>query len=237
MNTYSLKDLNTIFNAKTYLPLDRFVHYFTLRFGYTEKDAISAYKLFAEFPKQIYGTDEAQEKIDKIIPLAINLVDELHKNWESNSRFKNLSYDDKELRKLIYSENDEVKEVVLNLHDTNDIITFSEMLKRGIKSISLLRYCCKTQLKNSDKQLQVFEGDLFDTNDMFWGVKSNIYVAEKDSTFRKLIYIKGKGYIDKNGELNMEDNSYTSYVLSLAEWRKIGNTTTDLIKLTDDGKI
>ena len=237
MNTYSLKDLNTIFTAKSYLPLDRFVHYFTLRFGYTEKEAKSAYRLFAEFPKHIYGTDEMQEQIDKIIPLAINLVDELHKNWNSNNRFENLSYDEKELRKLIYSENDEVKEVILNLHDANDIVTYAEMIKREVKQISLLRYCCDMPLKNSKEYLQIFEGDFFDTNDMFWGIKSNIYVADKDVTFKKLLYIKGKGYLNKKGNLNFDDGEFSKHVLSLSDWSKIGNTTTDLIKLTDDGKI
>ena len=234
MNTYSIKDLNTIWTAKGYLSLDRFVHFFTLRFGYTEKEAISAYKVFSEFPKHVYGNEEMQNKIDEIIPLAIKVVDELHKCWDMNNNFQNLSYNEKEIRKLVYSKNDEVKELILDLHDSNDIITYAELLKQEIKQIALLRFCDEVQIKNSDKYLKVFEGDFFDTNDLFFGVKSNVYVAEKNGTFKKLLYTKGKGYL-RNKELNYDEGSFNQHCLSLREWVKIGNVTTDLIKLTDDG--
>lgn len=233
MNTYTLKDLNTIYTAKGYLPLDRFVHYFTLRFGYTETEAKDAYRVFSEFPKQVYGNEEMQHKIDKIIPLAIQIVDELHKSW-GNNHFKNLSYHEKEIRKLIYSKDNEFKELVLDLCNPSDIITYAELLKQGIKQIALLRFCYEINLKNSDKKLKIFEGDFFDTNDLFFGIKSNIYVAEKNETFKKLLYTKGKGYL-RNGELNYDEGSFNSHALSLTSWIKIGNIYTDLIKLTDDG--
>jgi len=234
MNSYSIKDLNTIWNAKPYLPLDRFVHFFTLRFGYSEKEAISAYKVFSEFPKYVYGNEEMQNRIDKIIPLAIQVVDELHKCWDSKDTFHNISYNDKEYRKLVYLKNNETKELILDLHDANDIITYAELIKQGIKQISLLRFCCEVQLKNTEKSFKIFEGDFFDTNDLFFGVKSNVYVAEKNGNFKKLLYTKGKGYL-RNGELNYDEGSFNKHCITLSEWVKIGNVTTDLIKLTDDG--
>jgi len=233
MNTYTIKDLNTIWTAKGYLPLERFVHFFTLRFGYTETEAKAAYKVFSEFPQHVYGNEEMQHKIDKIIPLAIQIVDELHKSWD-NKDFKNLSYDEKDIRKLIYSINDEVKELILDLYNPTDIITYAELLKQGIKQIALLGFCEKIQIKNSDNYLNIFEGDFFDTNDLFFGIKSNIYVAQKNDTFKKLLYTKGKGYL-RNGELNYDEGSFNSHVLSLRSWIKVGNIYTDLIKLTDDG--
>lgn len=59
MNKYTLKDLKNIYDAKSYLTKDRFVHYFTLRYGYTEKQAIEAFKLFSQFPRIIYGNEAA----------------------------------------------------------------------------------------------------------------------------------------------------------------------------------
>lgn len=235
MNKYSLEDLNVIFNCKMYLTRDRFVHYFTTRFGYTEKDASDAFRLFLDFPRKIYGTVTDMENIDKIIPLAIQITEDLHKSWSQNSELKNINYDDKLLRKLIYEKDGEQKELVLNLHDSNDIITYAELLKQGIKQIALLSFCCDIDKMINDKneKISIFEGDFFDTNDKYWGNKSNVYVAEKNEVFRKLIYIKGKGYLIK-GELNIdEDKSYNSYALRLDEWTKMGNVTTDLIKLTD----
>lgn len=234
MNRYSIKDLNTVWNAKMYLPMDRFVHYFTLRYGYSEKEAVSAYAVFSEFPKYVHGNEEMQSRIDEIIPLALQLVNELHRCWDMNRDFKNLSYDDKEIRKLVYKKDGVLKEVVLNLHDSNDIITYAELLRQGIEPVALLRFVDEVKMKNTDKVLQIFEGDFFDTNDLFFGVKSNVYVAEKGGVFRKLLYTKGKGYL-RNGELNYDEGTFNSYCLSLREWVKIGNVTTDLIVLTDDG--
>lgn len=233
MNTYSIKDLNTIWTAKNYLPLDRFVHFFTLRFGYTENEAISAYKVFSEFPKHICGNEEMQNRIDEIIPLAIQVADELSKYWSMNN-FQNLSYDEKEIRKLIYSKDNEVKELILDLHDSSDIITYAELLKQYIKPIALLRFCAEVKIKDSNKYLKVFEGDFFNSNDLFFGIKSNVYVAEKNGTFKRLLYIKGKGYL-RNEKLNYDKGSFNQHCLSLNDWVKMGNVTTDLIKLTDDG--
>jgi hypothetical protein len=233
MNKYSLKDLNIIFNAKQYLPFDRFLHYFTLRFGYSDKDARKAYNVFCAFPKHISENEEMQNEFDKIIPLAIELVNDLQKAWELNSEFKNYSYERPELRKLIYIQSGETKEVVLNLHDVKDIITYAELLK-FIRPIALLKYCCSVPIRNSKEYLDVFEGDIFDTNDLYFYPKSNVYVAEQNSTFKKLLYIKGKGYL-LNNELNTEEGSFSEYVLRINECEKIGNVTTDLIKLTDDG--
>jgi hypothetical protein len=237
MNTYSLKDLKTIWSAKSYLPYERFMHHFTLRYGYTEKQAIEAYKLFSEFPKSVYGSEELQLKVDKIIPLAISLVDELHKCWDMDSKITNIRYDEKDFKKLIYLEKEdekEYKEVVLDFNHTSDILTYADLIKRGVVIVSLLRFCCDVQMKNTDKKLLIFEGDIFNTNDFYFGVKSNVYVAESKGTFKKLIYTKGKGYLRK-GDLNYDEGSFNSYALTLNEWNKIGNTVTDFIKLTDDG--
>lgn len=234
MNTYTIKDLNTIWTARGYLPLERFVHFFTLRFGYTEREAKSAFEVFSQFPKHIYGNEDMQNKIDKIIPLALQIVDELYKHWDSNNKFQNISYYEKELRKLVYSKNDELKELVLDLHSASDIITYSELIKQEVKQIALLRFCCEVPVKNSDKYFKIFEGDIFDTTDLFYTTKSNMYVAEKNNIFKKLLYTKGKGYL-RNGELDFDKGSFNYHCLTLTDWVKIGNVTTDLIKLTDDG--
>ena len=128
-----------------------------------------------------------------------------------------------------------MKELELNLHDANDIITYAELLKQEIQQISLLRFCCEVQNGNENK-LNVFEGDIFNTHDKYWGDKSNVYVAQKNETFKKLLYIKGKGYL-RSGELNFDEGSYNSYVIKLDSFEKVGNIHTDLVMLTDDGDL
>ena len=234
MNTYTLKDLNTIYNAKMYLPKDRFVHYFTNRFKYTEKEALELFKVFAEFPKNVYRED-LFVKLDQIIPLAITLVEELHNSWQQNSKLENIRYDRKDYKKLIYlnNETNETKEIILNFFASEDIITYAELLKQNITQIALLNYCTEVNIRESKEYLKIFEGDIFDTNDLFFGVKSNIYVAEEDGSFKKLLYIKGKGYLKNRQELNYDDGSYNSHCLTLREWHKIGNIYTDIKVLHD----
>ena len=233
MNTYTLEDLRTIDETKRYLTRDRFVHYFTTRFSYTERDANEAYNIFIKFPNCIYNHEDIT--VDAVIPKAIQIVKDMENGWDKNGQLKNLKYDEKELRKLIYKKGEDIHELELNLHDANDIITYSCLLQQeDFQQISLLRFCCYIQIKNTDKYMNIFEGDIFNTNDSFYGNKSNVYVAETRSTFKKLLYIKGKGYLNK-GQLNIdEEHSYNSHCLSLKDWEKIGNTTQNIKILSDN---
>lgn len=237
MNKYTLNDLEIIFNAKGYLPYERFIHYFTLRHEYTEKEAKEAYKTFVNFPKQIFCNDSEKASVDYIMPIAIQIVRDMQKGWSDSSALVNLKSGEKELRKLIYQkgEDNEIKQLILNLHDANDIITYAHLLKSDIKQIALLRFTAEIQVKNEKKPYQIFEGDIFDTNDSFWGIKSNVYVAEPNDTFRKLLYTKGKGFV-RNGELDYDgDGTFNHYAISMKEWVHVGNIATDFVKLTDDG--
>lgn len=233
MNTYTLSDLKEVYNAKMYLTKDRFVHYFTKRYSYTERGAIEAFNLFSKFPLCVYNNRE--ENIDTIIPLAIKLVKELIDAWDKNRQFENLKYDDKELRKLIYKKGDDMFELELDLHDGNDIITYACLLQQdNFSQIALLRFNSRINVKNSDNKLNIYEGDIFNTNDSFYGNKSNVFVAEKDEKFSKLLYIKGKGYL-LNKELNKEqEGKYNSYAITLDEWQKIGNIYQNIYILSDN---
>jgi hypothetical protein len=232
MNTYTLNDLQTIFNAKGYLPYERFLHYFTIRYGYTTKQAEQAYKAFVDFPKQIYLNDEQKAIIDEVIPKAIAIVDELFNCWENNREIQNIKLGEKDIRKLIYQKGEDIKELIIDIYHAEDIITYAELLKQGVKQFALLKFCTEVQILESKEYLKIFEGDIFNTNDSWYGIKSRVFVAQSVGTFKEILYTKGKGYLSK-GELNYNEGSFTPYVLR--EWTKIGNITTDLVKLTDDG--
>jgi hypothetical protein len=235
MNTYTLKDLDIIWNYRFHLSLERIVHHFKMRHGYSEKEATEAWKALQSFPQHVYGDEGKQAIIDKVIPLAIELVEDMQKAWDQNREFKNLEHNHKEIRKLIYDKGDEKNlEIVLNLHDGNDIISYAALLKQDILPKAMLRYSCEVKYKNSDKVLQVFEGDIFDTTDGFYSNKSKVYIAETHEIFKEVLYTKGKGYLRK-GEPNYAEGSFNDYVLRLSEWTKIGNIYQNLVILTDDG--
>ena len=234
MKSYTLEDLQIVDNSKGFLTQDRFVHYFTTRFSYTERDAKKAFLLYTKFPQKLHSTEF--KEVDSVVDLAIQLLKDMQDAWDKNRQLKNIEYNSKELRKLIYTKGDIEHELELNLHDANDIITYACLLQQeDFKQTALLRYCGEIDIKGQkDKCLNVFEGDIFNTNDSFYGNRSNLYIAESLEKFSKLLYIKGKGYM-KNGELNIEEeHEYSIYAVSSTEWTKIGNATQNLDILLDN---
>lgn len=230
MKTYTLEDLRLVFECKHYLTRDRFIHYFTTRFNKTERQAKEDFKLFYEFPRGVYN-EEQQILLDELIPEIIALVHNL--NNTPHIPYSRERDRDKEngCHKLIYKENDAVKEFVFNFYTSNDVIDYAALLSRNIEIIDLLPLC--TSVTNDKEKQLIFEGDFFDTNDKFWGNKSNVYLAQAKNTFVKLNYIKGKGYLI-NGALNIdEDREYNSHCLTLYSFKKMGNIVTDMHLLKD----
>jgi hypothetical protein len=227
---YSLKNLSAIFNSKHTLTRDRFLHYFTLRYNYSEKQASEAHRLYSQFPKGIYNEKES-EILDKVIPKALELYDELSEGWEKKRLLK-IQYDEKLIKKLVFKKDGEVKKVIFDFYEPTDIITYAELLKnKEVEMVALLSLSCELYGKHTPL---VFVGDIFDTNDKFWGDKSDVYVAQEKGSFKRLLYIKGKGYITGRDKLNYElDKTYSSYVLKLEEYEKIGNVLIDYSVLTE----
>lgn len=227
---YSLQDLAKILNSKHILTRDRFLHYFTLRYNYSEHEASEAHQLYSKFPKGIYNEKESAV-LDKIIPKALLIFDELRDGWDKKRDLK-IDYREKSIKKLIYNINGKSTETIFDFHDPNDIITYAAILKNAnFEIIALLSLCCEI---NEKETTYIFVGDIFDTNDKFWGNQSNVYVAGKNGCFQRLLYIKGKGYVRSGNELNYEeDKMYTDYVLRLNDYSKIGNISIDYSMLTD----
>lgn len=226
MKNYSLKDLQLIFNCKYQLSKDRFIHYFTTRYGYNDRIAKEYYDYFICFPNAIKKNGEL---FDLIIPKALELLKEIETVPHIPYSYKI----EKDYRKIIYKEGDKQNETIFDLSNSNDIISYSELLRRtAVEIIAVLPFC--TSVYKNDKTTLVFDGDLFNTYDKYWGEKSNIYIAQKNNTFKRLIYIKGKGYILNDNPNIDEERSYNSHCLTLREFTKIGNVVTDLNILADN---
>lgn len=237
MKKYSLEEIENISSIMWTLTYDRWLHYTATRFGWTEKESAAGYKILKDFPRKIKGNEDS---LGKIIPIALEIVAELRTCWD-NGNIANIDHYDKEIRKLVYREKDseEIKEIVFDLHEAENILAYAALIKREIEILLLLRRCCEVSMpteNGKDTYMDIFDGDIFNTHDDWYGVKSRVFVATKDENFKQLLYIKGKGYL-MNGELNYEQGTYSSHVLS-KECVKMGNIylKEDLIKLTDDGK-
>lgn len=249
----SIAELGEIFDCRFHLTSDRFVFYATTQYGYTEKQAIEAYKQLRLFPKFIQNvptSDESFKSYDKIIPMAFEIVKNLKKSWKQMEGVEipalNDSYKKEKLMKLCYHlpEQTELNEIEINIYDPTHIISYAKLLESGIKPVCLLTLVDEINKKPNDngvvESMKVYDGDMFTTYDDFWGDKrSNIYVAELSEngyvSYKRLLYIKGKGYLKKNGELNYDlDSSFSSYaVTGQANYDKIGNRYLDVSMLKD----
>ncbi len=243
MKSYTLNELSTIFYNRYHLTKDRFMYYFTTRYGYSERDALEAYLLYSSFPRIISQGESKQEEINKldiILPQATEVVESFLSSWEL--RPKNIDSYDKELKKIYYkvAEDTPVKELIIDVFKSEDIITYADILKSKPIIIAMLSLC-KTisyqDANNQSQELHVFEGDIYDTKDKFYGNKSTLYVAETDNTFRALLYTKGKGYLYKGEPNYNDDGKYNSHVLTGYEFHKLGNIHIDLHVLTDNGVV
>jgi hypothetical protein len=228
---YTLQQINDIMVSKNYLTMDRFVHYFTTRYSFSNKSAEAAFKKYITFP---WGYRPNNLEEIELTNLILGYVIELYHSISAgvNIRPENIGWNAaKDLRKLIYTESGESKELVIDFNDSNDIITYAELIRRQVKIIALLNCSCET---SKDKTyIPVFEGDFFNTYDEYYGNKSNVYLATKEKgVFKRLLYIKDKGYLLK-GKPNIDEGSFNSHVLSMQNWIKMGNIYTDLHLLAD----
>lgn len=238
MKSYTLDELRNIYEAKNFLPKERFVYYFMHRYDYSERKAREAHKLFFEFPRAIYDPTEIH-KLDEVIIRVLDLVKSIQ---EANRHHYGLYYkafafreSPEQKRKVIYKDGEVQKELLVDFRKGEDIILFAEVLKKPTTEIvAILEFSCSVKIDNqSDKYLDIFEGDIFDTYDKYWGSKSNVYIATGLDTFKRLLYVKGKGYINSKKEPNYDEGSYTRYALTLETFSKIGNLLTDSYLLSD----
>lgn len=231
MIKYSLEDLKTSYNCKTYLPKDRFVHYFVHNYGYTESKAIDFYKIFIGFPQNLMAHDE--EVLNEILPKAIEITSYIMEQNTFPYKFDEINYGDNFLKnKVIYKENEVLKELIVDFRNPLDIMIYAEILKRNVELVARLNYCCEFLNGNNPTRI-IFDGDVYNTNDKYYGNKSNLYVAQQKETFKRLLYIKDIGYMQSK-KLNFEeDKNYNYHALTFYDYEYLGNIYINTTFLSD----
>lgn len=233
MRQFTLAEFSEIRETKQYITKERFVYYFSSYFNYDKDSLKKAWEYFSKFPYVIINVDNHAdlELLERVLKDALQLYNMLHKNWSSS--FENIPYSTKDWRKFVYKDEDGVlNEFVLNMLDATHIIAYAELLKRDITTVALLRSVSEIKLYNSQENTHIWEGDIYDTMDSFYGNKSTVYVVGT-SYFSKVLYIKGKGYLI-DGEPNYDKSEkYNDYVLRLSECVHIGNIYTNISVLLE----
>ena len=246
MKKFDLKEVAEIREIMMYFPYERLEYYLSTRYNYHKDDCKLAFNVLRDFPQNINHHLDNIVFVERVVSHAIEIYQSFLRCNKLNSSFKipdigKYSDNRKEIRKFVYRQDGQTKEVILDLNDTNSIITYAKILEQAITPVALLKLTCQFTSNTSElgrKEIQVFEGDMFNAYDNFYGPqKSNIYISTSKSDFQRLLYIKGKGYLTKTSKLNIEEGLYSYYVVSgTNRWVYMGNiyTSDNLLSMLKD---
>lgn len=231
----TLIGISELFEAKHYVTWERFVFYYQTVFGITDKNIIkNDWKVFERFPADLYRFGEKRELIAKVLNNVVIIHKMISSGFEKS--LVSFSYQKEGLKKIYYTENSQNSFILVDFYKSGDIIAYAELLKReGAVVVGVLDKWESIRVKNKQDYTDIFEGDLFCTSDNYWGDKSRVFII-KDKAARHLNYIKGKGYIDKKGNPNIDEDGpkMTSYAITGCEnWIYMGNIVTDSHLLKD----
>lgn len=242
---YSIEEFQFFFNYRFYLTKDRFYANLKVKLGWGDTQISALWKIFENWPGEMQK-EENNKNIAFVLEICLPLLRELVSISEKNnmSGFNGYFGDlEKSDLRLFYIENrteseDNGKVMYLDFNylEPLSMLPYCEILKSGIKVIGISKFYEGFNTSNSkQKELKVYDGDFFTTNDNYWrDKKSNIYVVLNGKVHR-LNYILGKGYLNSKYRLNIDDEqTYSSHVITGCEtWKHIGNIYQDLVFLKD----
>jgi hypothetical protein len=243
--------------VRSYVTKERFAMVASTRFGIDDERTVDVmYGLMNLTQRLVYyianeDNEEERKKTRwpeymKLMPKAIEIAESAYelkpKEWGGDivPYIRHEEYKKHDCRRYFYTETGYDKTLDVSLCSRADIILLSELLQRDGVTVEgvaeHLGYLQGETKGNSREQFDYFDGDIYflygDVGDRIFynyydcGDESGVYVATKDG-WRKLLYTPGRGYIDKKGEIEYEDDKhfYSDYKMehSGMKFRYIGN--------------
>jgi hypothetical protein len=222
MKSFTTKELVEIRESKYYVTKERFIEYATLKFGHSTKESEKLFEEFYKFPFIHLESERALE-------IGLWIVEHIHETGSVDMPYSSSLEDIKV--KIIYILNQEEKEVELNLIKPEDAIKYSMIIQSiGVNIKAIVKYVDDYYGK---EEFKIYEGDVYHSHDGFWGGgKGNVYVVT-GGKIKRLLYIKGVGYIS-NGKLNIDgESSYSTYAIFGKNPQYMGNIHVDINFLKD----
>ena len=185
------------------------------------------------------------DKSDGYFYTMVSMAQEAHKLHVLNSFIKNVPTNNGEKPNIlaIFIKNGEYFQQEFDLQWQTTFIEIAEMIKNGYELLTIARQVDDIDAKdyvgeNDGKKsnIHIYDGDvmLCYVRKPEWCSsnckKSGLYLC-KDGVYYRLIYTPGKGYIrhgepdtDEAFELDIEENAFSSYVMTISQkWYKLGN--------------
>lgn len=228
--TFSIKDLQRVRESKQFVTKERFLHYAEIRHDLSEIESKDMWEEYYKFP---FKTNNFSAEV---LVVALDIFDFLWECWENQIPLE--YYEQKHIKKVFYrNAKGENKELVIDLLKTEDVLSYAKIIEGCAKNEKqeIINIASSVDGEYRDgKDFYIFEGDIYFSYDNFWGnKKGNVYVAH-DGKIKRLLYVKGKGYL-KNNEPNIddEDSSFSTYAVFRSEYIYMGNAKIDINFLND----
>lgn len=161
-------------------------------------------------------------------------------------------YLSRDIRRYFYTKKgDGIQQIDVNLSDALSIVLFARLIENPdvkIKAVapyidSIDARTLESRSSSGNDRVSYFEGDIVfvygnPTDRIFYSwinSDAGVYVATPDG-WRKLLYVPGRGYLDKNGNPEYEDDkNYSDYKISKTGngYRFVGNIHKDMSVLMD----
>lgn len=230
-NKYSLSDFEKLLSAKWRITIDRFMNYYGSKYPNISNSEINQlFKKIDSIPYDMGGVPE--NFIDDVLEI-MNIIDVVDRHVSPIG--KNIEFGK---IKVFYSIGSSFEKIIeskiFDFNDNVDVVSYAELLKNN--EIEIVSICNQISSISKNKQgwVDVFVGDFFSVKDNYWGVKSNIILVDMYGNFRRLLYIKGFGYLNSDLSPNMDDDKLNGHSVSLGDWERLGNIVTDIHLLRDN---
>lgn len=153
---------------------------------------------------------------------------------------------DDDRRRYFYTVGDDPKEVLsadVNLADAHNLIMLAELVKRDdVRLVACVPQ--KGELERGMERVPYYVGDIVfvygDPSDRvfysWYDTDAGVYLATRHDGWRKLLYVPGRGYLDRDGRPEYENDSHFSdYKIDHSGngWRFVGNIYADDSVLRD----
>lgn len=235
---FTLQELNNLREDLYLLSEERFHYYFRHLYGWTKEQCAAGFNTINRFPYRLHEEDYAQ--IEKLLPLVKEVLALIVPVQRGALSINNDDYQKYKL-KVIYRENNNNQEIVVDFSRAGDIIAYAALLQRGIEVITQLEYVESICTKNtSEKDIDVFVGDIFLTEkggQYQWDRCRTQYIICMGHSYHKLLYTEGKGYV-RNGKPDYDKKEALNHYAITGEdnYRKVGNAFLDMSFLVDNNK-
>ena len=228
-----------------------------MKHGIDERDAMDMYSYLQKIKSGEYF--RVRNKPNDYIERVLDMAKEAYSLYMSNNLILDMANFGDDLTRILVIFEKECKRTQqeFDLKEEGTYVAIAELIGSGYSVVSVIRQSDSIDSKNfvgekTDKNqshIPIYDGDVmlcYVNRPEFWGSDwqdSGLYICEGGS-YHRLLYTPNKGYVrhgepdvDEDFELNIEEDAFTEYIMTLSQsFYKLGNIHAGIGFLIEESK-